>query len=143
MALHVSCRGSILPTGERVYHRLMDLRTAKTPSPREFHARRRASRLSAREALREQKLGEARAAIRRLAPRYPAVRRVYLFGSLLRPGRFHEASDIDVALECDDLEVETPFGRALEEELHTAVDLRPFKGAIVEAVRDGGERVYG
>lgn len=121
----------------------MDLRTAKTLTPKEFHARRRAARQRALEALREKKLGLAREAIRRLAPRYPAVRRVYLFGSLLRPGRFHEASDIDVALECEDLEVETPFARALEEELDTAVDLRPFKGAIAEAVRDGGEQVYG
>ena len=35
--------------------------------------------------------------------------RAYLFGSLLRPGRFHAASDVDVAVECDDLEAETPF----------------------------------
>ncbi len=121
----------------------MDLRTAKTLSSREYHARRAASRRATREALREHKLAQARKAIRRLAPQYPAVRRVYLFGSLLRPGRFHAASDIDVALECDDLEVETPFARALERELATPIDLRPFKGAVTEAVRNDGEQVYG
>lgn len=121
----------------------MDLRTAKSLLPPEYHARRAASRLAAREALRERKLRQAREAIRRLAPRNPAVHRVYLFGSLLRPGRFHAASDIDVALECDDLEAETPFARALERELATAIDLRPFAGAVAEAVRDGGEKVYG
>ncbi len=121
----------------------MDLRTAKSLSPREYHARRTASRRAAREALRQRKLRQAREAIRRLAPRYPAVRRVYLFGSLLRPGRFHAASDIDVALDCDDLAAETPFARALERELATAVDLRPLRGAVAEAVRNGGEKVYG
>ena len=121
----------------------MDLRTAKSLSPREYHARRAAARRAAREALRQRKLRQVREAIRRLAPGYPAVRRVYLFGSLLRPGRFHSASDIDVALECDDLEAETPFARALERELATAIDLRPFRGAVAEAVRESGERVYG
>ena len=38
----------------------MDLRTAKTLSPREFHARRAASRRAEREALRERKLEQAR-----------------------------------------------------------------------------------
>ena len=121
----------------------MDLRTAKTLSPREYHAHRTAARRAAHEVLRERKLRQAREAIRRLAPRYPAVRRVYLFGSLLRAGRFHAASDVDVALECDDLEAETPFARALERELSTMIDLRPFAGAVAEAVRDGGEQVYG
>lgn len=121
----------------------MDLRTAKTLSPREYHARRAAERRAEREALRRRKLSQAREAIRRLAPRFPAVRRVYLFGSLLRPGHFHAASDIDVALECDDLASETPFARALERELATVVDLRPCQGAIAEAVRDEGEKVYG
>ena len=121
----------------------MDLRTAKTLSPREYHARRAAEGRAAREAMRERKLEQAREAIRRLAPCFPAVRRVGLFGSLLRPGRFHAASDIDVAIECDDLETETAFARALERELETAIDLRPLAGAVAEAVRDGGERVYG
>ncbi len=126
-----------------VYDESMDLRTAKGLSPREYHARRAVSRRAARETLRQRKLEQARVAIRRLAPRFPAVRRVYLFGSLLRPGRFDAASDIDVALECDDLQAETPFARALERELATAIDLRPCRGAVAEAVRDGGEKVYG
>lgn len=121
----------------------MDLRTAKTLSPREFHARRAAARRTSREALRTRKLALARAAISRLAPDFPAVRTVYLFGSLLRPGRFHPGSDIDVALECDDLEGETPFARALEHELAMPIDLRPLTGAVAEAVQESGEKVYG
>jgi predicted nucleotidyltransferase len=121
----------------------MDLLTAKTLSPREYHARRAAERRAVREALREQKLREARESIRRLAPQWPAVRGVYLFGSVLCPGRFRAASDIDVALECDDLEAETPFARALERELGMPVDLRPLRGAVADAVRDSGEKIYG
>ena len=121
----------------------MDLRTVKSLSPREYHARRAATRRKAAEALRGDTLRQVRDAIRRLAPQYPAVRRVYLFGSVLRPGAFHDTSDIDVALECDDLEAETPFARDLECALGTPVDLRPLKGAVAEAVRDGGEKVYG
>ncbi len=121
----------------------MDLRTAKNLSPREYHARRAASRREKRETLRQCKLEQAREVIRRLAPRFPAVRRVYLFGSLLRPGRFHAASDIAVALECHALEVKTPFARAPERAPATPIDLRPLAGAVAEAVRDGGERVYG
>ena len=70
----------------------MDLRTAKTLTPREYHARRAAERREAREALREHKLREA---------------------------------------------------RALERELGMPVDLRPLRGAVADAVRDGGEKVYG
>ena len=121
----------------------MDLRTVKSLTPREYHARRDAARWTEREALRRAKLEQAREAIRRLAPEFPAVHRVFLFGSLLRPGRFHAGSDIDVAIECDDLECETPFARALQRELGTLIDLRPLRGAVSEAVRDGGEKVYG
>lgn len=121
----------------------MNLRTAKTLSPREYHAHRIATQRAKREALRQRKLREARDAIRRLAPLQPAMRRVYLFGSILRPNRFHAGSDIDIAIECDDFAVETPFARALENELSTAIDLRPLQGAIAEAVDACGEKVYG
>lgn len=65
----------------------MDLRTAKSLPPREYHARRDAARRTEREAVRKAR---------------------------------HEQ------------------GR----ELATAVDLRPLRGAVAEAVRDGGEKVY-
>ena len=42
-------------------------------TPREYHARRDARRLAAREALRQLRLDAARQAILRLAPRYPGV----------------------------------------------------------------------
>jgi len=121
----------------------MNLRAAKELSPREFHARRAEERRTRREELRQRKLADVRAAIHRIAPQHPAVRSVHLFGSILHPGRFDAQSDVDVAIECDDLEAETPFARALENELKTPIDLRPLAGAIAEAVQEHGEKVYG
>jgi predicted nucleotidyltransferase len=111
-------------------------------SPREYHARREQARREERETLRREVLEQARAAIRELAPRFPAIRAVYLFGSLLQPGRFLATSDVDVAVDADDLKVETPFWRALEETLRRNVDLRPREGAVARAVESYGERCY-
>jgi predicted nucleotidyltransferase len=111
-------------------------------SPREYHARRDQERRAEREALRLEALERTRAAIRQRAPEFPAVRAAYLFGSILKPGWFHAQSDVDVALDCDDLESETPFWRALERALERNVDLRPREGPIAQAVEDYGELVY-
>lgn len=111
-------------------------------SPREYHARRDQERQAEREALRLEVLEKARSVIRRLAPAFPPIRAVYLFGSLLQPGRFRPESDVDIAVDCDDIEVETPFARALEEVLKRDVDLRPRRDAIARAVEDSGECVY-
>ena len=120
----------------------MNLGAAEKLTPREFHARREAERRAAREALRERTLTTARAAVRRIAPRHPSVRAVFLFGSVLQPGWFTEASDIDVAAVIDDLEAEGPFVRALEADLRRRVDLRPLEGAVRHAVETEGEKVY-
>lgn len=109
---------------------------------REYHARRERRRLEQRETLRQECLRAARAGIRRLAPGFAAIRTVYLFGSLLRYGRFTERSDVDVAIECDDLETEGRFRRALEEELKRDVDLRPREGGVAWAVDAYGECAY-
>jgi predicted nucleotidyltransferase len=109
---------------------------------REYHARRERELREEREALRLEVLERARAAICRSAPLFPAIRAAYLFGSLLQPGRFRPDSDVDVAIDCDDIEVETPFWRKLEEALRRDVDLRPRIGAIARAVEEEGERCY-
>ena len=111
-------------------------------SPREYHARREQALREQREALRRDVLEQARTAVQRLAPQFPAVRAVYLFGSILQPGRFYDRSDVDLALDCDDLKQETPFWRALEETLERNVDLRPRIGAVARAVEHYGERCY-
>jgi len=109
---------------------------------REYHARRDRELRQEREALRLEVLERAREAIRRSAPLFPAIRAVYLFGSLLQSGRFRPDSDVDVAADCDDIEVETPFWRKLEEALERDVDLRPRIGAVARAVEQGGELCY-
>ncbi len=109
---------------------------------REYHARRDRERLQEMERLRLLVLEQAKDAIREIAPGFPAVHAVYLFGSVLHPGRFRPDSDVDVAVDCDDTEVETPFWRTLEERLERNVDLRPRLGAIARAVETGGELCY-
>jgi predicted nucleotidyltransferase len=101
-------------------------------TPQEYHARREQALREEREALRREVLDQARSAIRRMAPGFPSIRAAYLFGSILSPGRFQPDSDVDV----------TPFWRALEDELHRNVDVRPRQGAVARAVEDSGERCY-
>jgi predicted nucleotidyltransferase len=111
-------------------------------TPQQYHARREQALREERESLRREVLDQARSAIGRLAPRFPSIRAAYLFGSILAPGRFHPESDVDVAIDNDDLTTETPFWRALEDELRRNVDLRPRQGAVARAVEDSGERCY-
>lgn len=110
---------------------------------RRHYREREAQRLTEREAERQHWLQRTREAIRRVAQRYPTVRRVYLFGSIVQAGRFRPDSDIDVAVECDTVETESAFWRDLERELKRDVDLRPLVGDIAEAVLSRGEQVYG
>jgi predicted nucleotidyltransferase len=114
----------------------------RTEAFRDFHARRERARLEERETLRLDLLERAKAAILRQAPAFPAVRAVYLFGSILQPGHFQAGSDVDVAIDCDDLKAETPFWRALEGELEWNVDVRPREGAVARAIEDYGEKIY-
>ena len=109
---------------------------------REYHARRDREIREQREALRLEVLERAREAVRRSAQLFPAIQAVYLFGSVLHPGRFRPDSDVDVAIDCEDVEVETPFWRMLEDALQKDVDLRPRIGAVARAASEGGELCY-
>lgn len=108
----------------------------------DYWQRREKERFEERESLRHERLSAARTAILRLAPLHPGLRRVALFGSVLRPGRFTSESDIDIAVECEELEEESRFWRALEGALEWNVDVRPHQGPIVRAVEASGEWVY-
>ncbi len=112
-------------------------------SARRYYQQREARRRAQREAERQHWLQRVREAVAQLAPQHPGVRRVVLFGSLLQPGRFGPASDIDVGVECDGVEVETAFWRALERELGRTVDVRPLTGRLAEVAAQIGEQVYG
>ena len=110
---------------------------------RQYYYEREMRRRARREAERQRWLQRVREAVACIALRYSGVRQVYVFGSLVQPGRFRSDSDIDVAVECDTLETESAFWRALERELERDVDVRPLSGAIAEAVANEGELVYG
>lgn len=118
------------------------LSTEGLRAARAYHRRREAARRDAREAHRQERLAAVRRAIRDLAPGEPALSAVYLFGSILQPGRFRERSDVDVAVDCDDPAAESRFWRALEDALDGPVDVRPRTGAVAAAVEHGGECVY-
>jgi len=70
-------------------------------------------------------LERAREAVRRSAPLFPAIRAAHLFGALLQPGGILPDTDVEVAIDCDDVEMETPFWRMLEEALERNVLLVP------------------
>lgn len=109
---------------------------------RQYHQDRIKSRAAAKEQERRRQYARVRAAIQRIAPRFPAVQSVYLFGSLVRSGYFNRHSDIDVAVQCNDVQAESDFWQALEAELDTPVDLRPYRGAVAWAVDTYGECIY-
>ncbi len=87
-------------------------------------------------------LAETRNAVSRLAPGFLGISAVFLFGSVLAEGRFTPASDVDLAVDCDNVATESRFWQALEGELRFPVDLRPRQGAIAAAVEWGGECIY-
>mgnify|MGYP000862597065 CR=1 FL=1 len=109
---------------------------------RAYHRTREAQRLAVREQVRLDWFERARAAVLRLAPEHPQVRRVYLFGSVVQPGRFRSDSDIDVAVDAGTPEAESAFWAALEQALRHDVDLRPLAGPLVEIVTQTGELIY-
>jgi predicted nucleotidyltransferase len=115
-------------------------------TPREYHAQREVERRQQREGLRLEMLERVREAISQLAPDFPTIEAVYLFGSVVQYGRFNTHSDIDIAIHServgDWLEAESVFWRKLEEAVRWEVDLRPYEPPITQAIADYGECVY-
>jgi predicted nucleotidyltransferase len=122
------------------YNQSMDKQTLD--QARQYHTQRELYRQLAREQRRQERYRQIGAAIQRLAPDYPALRAVYLFGSLVQPGRYGLRSDIDVAVVCDNPTEESRFWQALERELKCDIDLRPYRGAVAWAVNTCGECIY-
>jgi predicted nucleotidyltransferase len=110
-----------------------------------LHAREQRQQAE-REARRAAALAAARQAVAQAAPQFPAVRRVYLFGSVVQPGAMRQCSDIDVAVE-HRLSAEDYFGfwRALERAAPgRAFDLAELEGdtPFAAGVRHSGVVVY-
>ncbi len=112
---------------------------------RENLRRRRETEYRTREARRQKALRALREAAPRVFPRFAAVRRAYLFGSVTRPGEMEAQSDVDVAVE-GKLSAEDYFAlwRALEEASGEPIDLVELTDDLPFArrVRESGEVLY-
>ena len=108
---------------------------------------RQEQQFRAREERRVAALKALRVAAHSVLPRFPGVRRAYLFGSVLRPGALHSTSDVDVAIE-GELNAKEYF--ALWRELEQAapdwlIDLVDLSRDVrfADRVREQGELIYG
>ena len=117
-------------------------RSQSVEDARRYLAARDRCRRQQREVSRLLLYERVRDARRQTAPSHPSIQSVYLYGSLVRPGRFGSSSDVDVAVDCDDPSEESRFWHALESALQMDVDLRRRQGAIAQAVSAYGEQVY-
>lgn len=95
-----------------------------------------------REAERLEWLRRVKAAVYQAASAEPAILRVYLFGSIVQPGRFRPESDIDVAVECAEIDAESRFWHDLEHALRRNVDVRAMVEPIRSEVERYGEQIY-
>ena len=109
-----------------------------------FH-RRIATQREAREALRLQAREDIAAAILEVAPAYPEIAQVYLFGSITQPGQFGHHSDIDIAVAGTDAAAYFALWRDLEAAYpNQSIDLREINqpGHFTTIVRQTGELIY-
>ncbi len=81
---------------------------------RQSFQRREQSRFQAGETRRKRARQAIHNAIQSIAPHYVVVRRVYLFGSITRPGTFSPRSDIDLGIDGGDMALCFKLWRALE-----------------------------
>jgi len=112
---------------------------------RDNFRRREAERQFAREKLRRQAREAAIAAISQVLPRYPKVTEIYLFGSITQTGRFHDHSDIDIAVSGTDAATYFALWRDLEAACPDwFIDLREINqpSHFTDSVRQTGELIY-
>lgn len=121
---------------------VMQLTQSELDTSRSYHRKRASVLRSERESLRADWLRRVRTVVAEVAPRFPDLRTVYLFGSLTRPGVFHTQSDIDLAVEADSVESESAFWSAVERALHHPCDVRSLVEPIRTAVEHDGMLLY-
>jgi predicted nucleotidyltransferase len=112
---------------------------------RENFSQRAATQQAARETLRQQAHQAAIAAILQIAPNYPPITQIYLFGSVTRSGGFHSQSDIDIAVAGTDATAYFALWRDLEAACPDwAIDLREINqpSHFTNTVHQFGELVY-
>jgi len=107
--------------------------------------RRRQERLLVeRERLRQSTMVVVGSKLREIGRRHAgSVRRLYIFGSLVSPGRFGPGSDIDVAVDWREKGDYFGMWREIEEVLDCEVDFRELgNDPFSQRVRHGGLVVY-
>lgn len=112
---------------------------------RQTFQQRTQARFEAREKRRQQAQKAVDEAIRAIMPRYPSVRRVYLFGSVVKLGAFGPNSDVDIGIEGADMALCFDIWRELEwtvPEWRLDVRSLDLEDAFTERVRLKGELVY-
>lgn len=112
---------------------------------RDNFRQRLANQQAARETLRQQARAAVLAAIEQVIPHYPQITQVYLFGSMTRPGQFHDYSDIDVAVSGTDAATYFDLWRDLEAACPGwVIDLREINqlSHFTNIVRQTGELIY-
>lgn len=96
---------------------------------RNFQARLR-RQFEMREVARQQALQAVHEKAPAILSGFPSVQRAYLFGSVARPGAFHEGSDVDIAVEGVTTQEYFALWKALEEALpDLAIDVRDLTPA--------------
>ena len=121
---------------------MAQLTASELESSRRYHRARAAARHLERESERVDWLIRVRSAVTKIAPCFPDLRAVYLFGGLAKSSRFHAQSDIDLAVEADSVEDESAFWAAMERALQRPFDVRPLIGPIRTAVAHDGILLY-
>ena len=109
-----------------------------------FRARQQKMRAE-RENRRLDALEAVRRAILECVQDYPSVRRIYLFGSVARPGAFRRSSDVDVAVEGIGTAEYFDLWRDLERAApEWSIDLRDMSrpSLFAERVRATGQLIY-
>ena len=109
-----------------------------------LHQRAQA-RLREREKRRQRARQVVMDAISVVAPRYPTVRRVYLFGSVTRPGAFGPDSDVDIGVEGADMALCFDIWRDSEKAApEWELDVRSLDedDPFAERVRQKGDLIY-
>ena len=94
------------------------LAPSELESARRYHRERANAQRAKRESKRAEWLEAVQSAVNEVAPRFPGLKAVYLFGGLAKAGRFHARSDIDLAVVTDSVETESMFWARLERAFH-------------------------
>lgn len=122
---------------------------ATVPIQIETYRRTFRQRMQREQEEREERRRRALRAAREKSPAilagYPSVRRAYLFGSVTRPGGFHPASDIDIALEGTTAEEYFAVWRDLDRALSDwMVDVREINdsSSFANLIRETGVLIY-